>query len=110
MAYATSELGHQNYEVFLIDSARWTTGAGMPMQRDGSTKVRVTHAAGADVLPAFSVDGRRMIWTSKRGPENTSQVWLADFALPEAFEPVLTGTSAGEPARNEGASAPGRAP
>lgn len=110
MAYATSELGHQNYEVFLIDSARWTTGAGMPMQRDGSTKVRVTHAAGADVLPAFSVDGRRMIWTSKRGPENTSQVWLADFALPEAFEPVLTGTSAGESARNEGASAPGRAP
>ncbi len=85
MAYATSELGHQNYEVFLIDSARWTTGAGMPMQRDGSTKIRVTHAAGADVLPAFSADGRRMIWTSKRGPENTSQVWLADFALPAAF-------------------------
>jgi hypothetical protein len=85
MAYATSELGHQNYEVFLIDSARWTTGAGMPMQRDGSTKVRVTHAAGADVLPAFSADGKRMIWTSKRGPENTSQVWLADFALPTAF-------------------------
>jgi Tol biopolymer transport system component len=90
MAYATSELGHQNYEVFLIDSARWTTGAGMPMQRDGSTKVRVTHAAGADVLPAFSADGKRMIWTSKRGPENTSQVWLADFALPAAFEPVRT--------------------
>jgi len=96
--------------VFLIDSARWTTGAGMPMQRDGSTKVRVTHAAGADVLPAFSADGRRMIWTSKRGPENTSQVWLADFALPAAFEPVRDVVAPNEAAAREGASAPGRTP
>ena len=111
MAYATSELGHQNYEVFLIDSARWTTGAGMPMQRDGSTRLRVTHAAGADVLPAFSADGRRMIWTSKRGPENTSQVWLADFALPSAFEPVRTDVPVGaaQPAE-AGSPAPNRTP
>lgn len=110
MAYATSELGHQNYEVFLIDSARWTTGAGMPMQRDGSTKFRVTHAAGADVLPAFSADGRRMIWTSKRGPENTSQVWLADFALPAVFEPARDVVAPNDAAAKEGASAPGRTP
>jgi Tol biopolymer transport system component len=111
MAYATSELGHQNYEVFLIDSARWTTGSGMPMQRDGSTRLRVTHAAGADVLPAFSADGRRMIWTSKRGPENTSQVWLADFALPLAFEPVRTDVPVGaaQPAE-AGSPAPNRTP
>ena len=111
MAYATSELGHQNYEVFLIDSARWTTAAGMPMQRDGSTKLRVTHAAGADVLPAFSADGKRMIWTSKRGPENTSQVWLADFALPTAFEAVRTEIVTVDPQPSkEGAAAPVRTP
>jgi len=98
MAYATSELGHQNYEVFLIDSARWTTGAGMPMQRDGTTKARVTHAPGADVLPGFSTDGKRMIWTSKRGPENTSQVWIADFALPASFDPVRTEAPIQDPA------------
>ncbi len=84
MAYATSELGHQNYEVFLIDSCRWKEG-GASMMRDGTTRTRVTHADGADVLPAFSRDGKRMIWTSKRGPEHTSQVWIADFALPSEF-------------------------
>jgi hypothetical protein len=98
MAYATSELGHQNYEVFLIDSARWRSDGGMPMQRDGTTRMRVTHAPGADVLPAFSADGRRMIWTSKRGPENTSQVWIADFTLPTAFAPVVAAPAAAEAA------------
>jgi hypothetical protein len=111
MAYATSELGHQNYEVFLIDSARWMTAAGMPMQRDGSAKLRVTHASGADVLPAFSADGRRMIWTSKRGPENSSQVWIADFALPTAFEPIRIEVPPVDPKPSkEGAAAPNRTP
>ncbi len=81
------------------------------MQRDGSTKLRVTHAAGADVLPAFSADGKRMIWTSKRGPENTSQVWLADFALPTAFEAVRTEIVTVDPQPSkEGAAAPVRTP
>ena len=71
---------------------------GMPMQRDGTTRMRVTHAPGADVLPAFSADGRRMIWTSKRGPENTSQVWIADFTLPTAFAPVVAAPAAAEAA------------
>ena len=66
-AYATSEIGHDNYEVFLVDV------------RDPSRRVRVTHVPGADVLPAFSPDGRLMIWTSKRDGSGTSQLWCAAF-------------------------------
>lgn len=66
-AYATSEIGHDNYEVFLVDI------------RDPSRRVRVTHVPGADVLPAFSPDGRLMIWTSKRDGSGTSQLWCAAF-------------------------------
>lgn len=66
-AYATSEIGHDNYEVFLVDV------------RNPSRRVRVTHVPGADVLPAFSPSGRHMIWTSKRDGSGTSQLWSAAF-------------------------------
>ena len=66
-AYATSEIGHDNYEVFLVDV------------RDPSRRIRLTHVPGADVLPAFSPDGRHMIWTSKRDGSGTSQLWCAAF-------------------------------
>ncbi len=66
-AYATSEIGHDNYEVFLVDV------------RDPSRRVRVTRVPGADVLPAFSPSGRHMIWTSKRDGSGTSQLWCAAF-------------------------------
>ena len=66
-AYATSEIGHDNYEVFLVDV------------RSPARRVRVTHVAGADVLPAFSPSGRHMIWTSKRDGSGTSQLWCAPF-------------------------------
>jgi hypothetical protein len=66
-AYATSEIGHDNYEVFLVDV------------RDPARRARVTHVPGADVLPAFSPSGRHMIWTSKRDGSGTSQLWCAPF-------------------------------
>lgn len=66
-AYATSEVGHDNYEVYLVDV------------RDPARRVRVTHAPGADVLPAFTSDGRTMVWTSKRDGSGSSQLWCATF-------------------------------
>jgi TolB protein len=66
-AYATSEVGHDNYEVFLVDV------------RDPARRARVTQVPGADVLPAFSPSGRHMIWTSKRDGSGTSQLWCAPF-------------------------------
>ena len=39
----------------------------------------------ADVLPAFSHDGRTMIWTGQRGNgEKSSQLWVATFDLDAA--------------------------
>jgi len=46
-------------------------------------KIRVTDHAAADVLPVFSPDGRRLMWTSSRGDGHASQLWIADFQLPQ---------------------------
>ena len=70
LVWATSLHGHQNYEVYL-------------MRDDGTHKTRLTHTMGPDVLPVISPDGRWMMWTSKRGPERTSQVWAARLRLPK---------------------------
>ncbi len=78
VVYATSELGHMNYEVFAIE-----TRPDLPV--DARRRVRVTNAPGADVLPAFSPDGSLMMWTAQRGPlaqgetRPSSQLWIARF-------------------------------
>jgi Tol biopolymer transport system component len=69
--YATSAQGHMNYELYLMNA------------EDGSDKRRITFTEGADVLPVFSPDGKWLMWTSKRTPDNTSQVFAARFHLPE---------------------------
>lgn len=44
---------------------------------------RITDAVGADVLPVFSPDGNRLMWTSTRTADGTSQLFIADLKLPE---------------------------
>ncbi|MEX2118274.1 MAG: biopolymer transporter Tol [Pirellulales bacterium] len=44
---------------------------------------RVTDHPSADVLPVFSPDGRRLMWTSNRTADGSSQLWIADFKLPD---------------------------
>lgn len=44
---------------------------------------RITDNAAADVLPVFSPDGKRLMWTSTRTKEHTSQLFIADFTLPK---------------------------
>lgn len=44
---------------------------------------RVTDSAGADVLPVFSPDGKKLMWTSTRTDDHSSQLFIADFKLPE---------------------------
>ena len=41
---------------------------------------RVTDHPSADVLPVFSPDGSRLMWTSSRTEDRTSQLWIADFS------------------------------
>ncbi len=81
LVYATSEVGHHNYEVFSIEAPVGKT-AKAP---DQLAKRRITHADGFDGLPVFSADGAMLMWTSQRGAlfgdeeRPTSQVWLADI-------------------------------
>ena len=51
------------------------------MRDDGSQKTRVTYKEGADVLPVFSPDGKYLMWTTKRTPDNTTQLFIAKFKL-----------------------------
>jgi len=53
------------------------------MNVDTGKKVRLTYAPGADVLPVFSLDGKRLMWTSTRDGRQPSQLWMADFVPPE---------------------------
>lgn len=70
IAFTTSLHGHRHYEIYLCNIA---TG----------NQIRLTHSSSFDGLPVFSLDGKKMMWTSKRGPDNTSQIFIADFTLPE---------------------------
>jgi Tol biopolymer transport system component len=46
-------------------------------------KVRLTFAPGADVLPVFSPDGRKLMWTSTRDGSQPAQLYIADFVPPK---------------------------
>lgn len=87
LVYTTSELGHHNYEVYAIEF-----DPDKPM--DELWKVRVTHAEGFDGLPAFSRDGKWMIWCAQRGElaegeeRPSSQVWAARFDADALLEKV----------------------
>lgn len=45
----------------------------------GSNVQRVTFDAKADVLPVFSPDGTKLMWTSNRTGDGSSQLWIADW-------------------------------
>jgi Tol biopolymer transport system component len=53
------------------------------MDVDGGKKVRLTYAPGADVLPVFSPDGKRLMWTSTRDGRRPAQLYIADFTPPK---------------------------
>lgn len=82
LVYATSEAGHYNYEVFIVDADPGDLSSSTGTIRYGTGKRRITHASGADVLPAFSSDGTVMIWTSQRGEDGQSQLWAAQIIAP----------------------------
>jgi len=78
LVYAYSGVDHRNYDV-------WMTEVGTDEPAATLKKTRVTSAAGADILPAFSADGKWMMWTSQRGPKiegeekPSSQLWVAEW-------------------------------
>jgi Tol biopolymer transport system component len=52
------------------------------MDIDTGKKVRLTYAPGADVLPVFSPDGKKLMWTSTREGHGPAQLYIADFVEP----------------------------
>lgn len=73
IVYASSAVGHQNYELFLT-------------RADGKRSCRITFTDGFDGLPVFSPDGEHLMWTSKRTADNTTQIFAAKFHLPAYLE------------------------
>lgn len=89
IVYSSSQAGgtgaqaHSNYETYAIpfnlDLIR------MGQDPASIQPIRITHALGADLLPAFSNDGKLMIWTSQRGGGTegggrpSSQLWIAEW-------------------------------
>jgi TolB protein len=47
---------------------------------------RITDHPAADVLPVFSPDGSKLMWTSNRTEDHTSQLFIADFEAPKTAE------------------------
>lgn len=94
LVYASSESGHSNYEVFAIAVDRDlmnAAGAGYYVKVPNLARHRITTAAGADLLPAYSADGKWMMWTSQRGPmiegetKPSSQLWIAEWIGPSKW-------------------------
>jgi Tol biopolymer transport system component len=64
--------GGRNFELFLI-------------RLSDASVVRLTRSSAQDVLPVFSHDGTKLMWTSTRA-DGRSQLFLADFRLPTEEE------------------------
>jgi Tol biopolymer transport system component len=62
--------GRPNYDLYWMDV-------------ETGKKVRITYAPGADVLPVFSKDGKKVMWTSNRDGRSPTQLYLADFTQPK---------------------------
>ena len=61
--------GRPNYDLYWMDV-------------DTGKKARLTFAPGADVLPVFSADGKKLMWTSTRDGRQPAQLYIADFVPP----------------------------
>jgi len=64
--------GRPNYDLY------W-----MNVDSGKEKETRLTYAPGADVLPVFSPDGKRLMWTSTRDGRSPSQLYISDFMPPE---------------------------
>jgi TolB protein len=66
----SNELARPNYDIY------W-------MNIETGKTTRLTHAPGQDVLPVFSPDYRKIMWTSSRDGRSPTQLYIADFAVPK---------------------------
>ncbi|MFQ5734220.1 MAG: TolB family protein, partial [Planctomycetaceae bacterium] len=45
----------------------------------GGKVTQITYSPKADVLPVFSPDGKKLMWTSTRTKDGSSQLFIADW-------------------------------
>ena len=69
IAFTTSLHGHYQYEIYLLNI-------------ETGVLSRLTHSPSFDGLPVFNSTGSKLLWTSKRGPDKTCQIFIADFIMP----------------------------
>ena len=62
-------LARPNYDLYWMNLASGKT-------------TRITFAPGQDVLPVFSPDGTKVMWTSNRDGRSPTQLYIADFTPP----------------------------
>lgn len=70
IVFTTSLHGHRHYEIYA-------------MNIETNVQTRITHNPTFDGLPVFNDTGDKMMWTSKRGEDGTSQIFIADFIMPQ---------------------------
>jgi Tol biopolymer transport system component len=56
------------------------------MDIETGKKARISYSPAADLLPVFSPDGKKLMWTSTRMADHSSQLFLASFTPPEPGE------------------------
>ena len=74
LIFTTNKHGFKNFELYIVDA------------EGKSEPVRVTDTDDFDGLASFTSDGKQITWTSKRTPNHTSQVHLADWNHEAALE------------------------
>lgn len=58
----------------------WTMELSYPNGKlTGGTVTQITDSDKTDVLPVFSPDGKKLMWTSTRTPGDSSQLFIADW-------------------------------
>ena len=72
LIFTTNRHGHANFELYIVDAE----GRRPP--------VRVTEKPGFDGLPAFSPDGKGLVWTSGRTASGQSQLFRGEWDDEEA--------------------------
>ena len=53
------------------------------VDRAGGDARRLTAGVGLEGYPVFSPDGAKLMWTSTRTEDRSSQLFIADFILPK---------------------------
>ncbi|HRN78289.1 MAG TPA: hypothetical protein PLU71_03545 [Candidatus Dependentiae bacterium] len=75
IVFTTSLHGHHQYELYLLNIKT-------------NISYRLTYNPSFDGLASFNKEGTKITWTSKRGPDNTCQIFVADFIMPaELYTP-----------------------